>query len=102
MKISFNKAIYEIKTTSKFDKELKSIYKQGKDLNKLIMVVNILATDDKLDEKYKDHSLISDKHYKNCRECHIEPDWLLVYRKEENELILLLVETGSHSKLFNK
>lgn len=55
----------------------------------------------KLDLKYKDHLLNDNKYYKNCRECHIEPDWILVYKYNENELILFLVETGSHSDLFN-
>lgn len=68
----------------------------------MIVVVEKLANGKKLASKYKDHALINNKYYKNCRECHIEPDWLLVYKYIENELLLLLVETGSHSELFNK
>ena len=55
-----------------------------------------------LDAKYRDHNLINDKYYKNCREYHIEPDWLLVYQYEDDKLNLLLVATGSHSEIFNK
>ena len=53
-----------------------------------------------LEEKYKNHMLTNSKHYKNCGECHIEPDWLLVYQYRNEELILLLIDTGSHSELF--
>ena len=54
-----------------------------------------------LDSKYRDHSLLDNSHFKGCRECHIEPDWLLIYKYNNDELILLMVETGSHSELFN-
>lgn len=64
-------------------------------------VVEILSKGEVLDIKYKDHILIDNKYYRNCRECHIEPDWLLVYKYNNDELILYLVETGSHSDLFN-
>ena len=88
--------------TSNFKKQYKKIAKQGKDLDKLDKVIDRLANYEILEPKYKDHSLINDKYYKNCRECHIEPDWLLVYQYEDNKLNLLLVATGSHSELFNK
>ena len=61
-----------------------------------------MANDEILEQKYRDHDLIDDKKFKDCRECHIEPDWLLIYKKQENELVLLLFATGSHSELFNK
>ena len=54
-----------------------------------------------IDEKYKNHSLINDRLYKDCMECHIEPDWLLMYQVKENILVLSLVRTGSHSELLN-
>lgn len=63
-------------------------------------VVNALANDEKLGKKYKDHQLVDSARFKDCRECHIEPDWLLVYKKNKNELILFLIETGAHSDLF--
>lgn len=66
----------------------------------MLEIVEKLANKEELEQKYKNHNLIDDKHYKNCGECHIEPDWLLIYQYNENELILLLVNTGSHSNLF--
>ena len=91
---------YEIIMTSAFKKELKIIKKRNKDLEKLTKIVNKLANNEELDTKYKDHQLINNLRFKNCRECHIEPDWLLVYRKKNNDLILILIETGTHSDLF--
>ena len=72
--------------------------KRGKDLAKLKYVVNELANQRPLDEKYRDHELTGN--YRNFRECHIEPDWILIYRKEKGELTLALVRTGAHSDLF--
>lgn len=74
--------------------------KQGKDISKLNIVISKIASGEMLEEKYKDHKLYDNKKFKNCRECHIEPDWLLVYKIDDMQLILLLVETGSHSELF--
>lgn len=91
---------YKVRYSSKFKKSLKRITKQGKDIEKLLDVVDKLAVKEELEEKYKNHNLVNDKYYKNCCECHIEPDWLLIYKYNDNELILLLVDTGSHSKLF--
>ncbi len=91
---------YHIKYSKNFKKQLKRILKQGKDIDKLLIVVDVLAKGQSLDIKYKDHALIDNKYYRNCRECHIEPDWLLVYKYHNSELILYLVETGSHSDLF--
>lgn len=91
---------YDVQYSSKFKKGLKKNIKQGKDINKLLDVVDKLAIKEKLEPKYKDHQLVNDGIYNNCRECHIEPDWLLVYKYNENELILLLINTGSHSEVF--
>lgn len=94
------KTKYQIKYTSDFKKNYKKIKKQGKDAEKLKVVVSKLANGLELEEKYKNHMLTGSKHYKNCGECHIEPDWLLVYQYINNELILVLIATGSHSELF--
>ena len=104
MKAAFDiKSIkYRVDSTSRFNKEYKLLKKQGKDISKLKYIVNKLANGEELDPIYKDHALINNKHYKNCRECHIEPDWLLVYKYQDEELVLLLFETGSHSELFNR
>jgi mRNA interferase YafQ len=101
MKINIENSIYEVKSTTRFNKELKKIYKQNKNIDKLIEVVEKLANNQELDLKYKNHKLVNDKYFKDCNECHIEPDWLLIYKIKDNELILLLFATGSHSDLFN-
>lgn len=92
---------YEVYYSSPFKKSLKRISKQGKDLDKLFTVIERLANKEDLEEKYKNHKLKDDKYYVNCFECHITPDWLLVYRYDENKLILVLVNTGSHSEVLN-
>lgn len=92
---------YEIKTTATFNKNLKKMYKQNKNINKLMFVVEKLANKEELDIKYKNHKLINDKYFYECFECHIEPDWLLIYKIEDQKLILLLFATGSHSDLFD-
>lgn len=91
---------YEIKTTTNFKKQLRKIAKQGKSIKKLVEVIEMLANEEQLEEKYKDHELVNDRYYKNCRECHIEPDWLLIYKRKNDQLVLLLFSTGSHSELF--
>lgn len=63
-------------------------------------VINVLSKGEELDIKYKNHNLIDDKYFKDCCECHIRPDWLLVYRYNHGELILFMVDTGSHSDIF--
>ena len=93
---------YKVKYTSSFKKSLKKILKQGKDYNKLKAVITKLANKEELEEKYRNHRLSNDKDYVNCKECHAEPDWLLIYKYQEETLILLLVDTGSHSGLFKK
>ena len=90
----------EVHTTKKFDKQLRMVAKQGKNIEKLITIVEQIANKEELDPIYKNHKLINNKNYKDCYECHIEPDWLLVYKYIDNELILLLFATGTHSNLF--
>lgn len=100
MKLDLKTTKYEINGLSKFRRQFKKIIKQGKDVDKFRVVLQILANGEKLDSKYKDHQLNDSKYFSDCRECHIEPDWLLVYKYNHDELILLLIETGSHSDLF--
>jgi len=83
--------------TSQFKKDFKKVSKQRKDLTKLEYVIETLLSNKKLEFKFKDHSL-SGK-WKNHRDCHIEPDWLLIYQLNSDSLIL--ERTGSHSELFN-
>ena len=93
---------YEVVYSKKFKKNLKKILKQGKDIEKLKVVIDKLANKEELEACFRNHNLINNKYFKNCSECHIEPDWLLIYQYNNNELLLLLVNTGSHSELFNK
>ena len=72
--------------------------KRGKDLTKLTHVLNLLASGNPLPSQYHDHMLTED--YKGARECHIEPDWLLIYEVHKNTLVILASSTGSHADLF--
>lgn len=89
---------YRIAQTSKFKKDLKAIIKRGYNISLMGAVVDVLAEGKELPEKYRDHNLTGN--YKGCRECHITPDWLLIYEVADKELILYLTRTGSHSDLF--
>ena len=91
---------YIVKETTAFKKSFKTAKKRGRDMKKLEKVLYILANGQEIPLTYKDHQLINSKRYINCRECHIEPDWLLIYQIINGDLILLLVETGSRSDLF--
>ncbi|MBL1212868.1 MAG: type II toxin-antitoxin system YafQ family toxin [Ignavibacteriae bacterium] len=82
--------------TSQFKKDFKKISKQGKELAKLELIISTLLNNKPLPRKYQDHSLTGK--WKNHRDCHIEPDWLLIYRYTSDSLIL--ERTGSHSDLF--
>lgn len=90
---------YEIKNTTQFKKDYKLAKRRGLDISLLKDIVTKLANGEPLDPKYKDHSLSGN--WTGHRECHIQPDWLLIYRYEENVLILTLARTGTHSDLFN-
>lgn len=87
-----------IRYETTFRRDFKRIVRRGYNIRLLEEVIEILASGDILPEKYKDHNLNGD--YKNCRECHITPDWLLIYQINKDELILCLTRTGSHSDLF--
>lgn len=89
---------YKIQFTTQFQKDIKKAKKQGKDLDKLFNVIEMLSNDEPLPPKYKDHSLSGN--YIGVRECHIEPDWLLIYSIKDDVLILVLNRVGSHTDLF--
>lgn len=93
---------YKIDFTSNFKNQMKKIIKQNKDINELLEVITKLANLEILDPKYRNHNLINDKTYKDCSECHIKPDWLLIYKYVDDKLILVLFATGSYSELFSK
>lgn len=89
---------YEIQITTRFKKDYKLAQKRGCDLNLLQDVITLLANGEQLPENYKDHPLSGI--YAGFRECHVQPDWLLVYKITESALILTLYRTGTHSDLF--
>lgn len=88
----------EIVPSNQFKKDLKLAKKRGYRMECLRDVVMMLASEQKLDEKYRDHGLTGN--YSGFRECHVEPDWLLVYRINQDALALFLFRTGTHSDLF--
>ena len=87
-----------IKYETTFKRDFKRIVKRGYSIPLMENVIEILANEIPLSPKYKDHPLSGT--YSDCRECHITPDWLLIYRINKNELILALTRTGTHSDLF--
>ncbi|EFR42068.1 addiction module toxin, RelE/StbE family [Selenomonas sp. oral taxon 137 str. F0430] len=89
----------EIKLTGQFKKDLKRIEKRRYDLSLLTNVVNALARGEKLASRYRDHALTGN--FKGYRECHIAPDWLLIYFIRNNQLVLTLSRTGTHADLLN-
>ncbi len=88
----------KIKLSSGFKKDLKLMLKRGKNPEKLEKVIDYLVKNEDLPLKYKDHKLIGN--FVGCRDCHLEPDWVLIYRNLENEVIL--ERTGTHCDLFKK
>lgn len=89
---------YRIQYTSRFEKDVKLAAKRGKELNKLFAVIEKLAADVSLAPSNREHMLGGT--YSGCWECHIEPDWLLVYEKFDDVLVLSMYRTGTHSDLF--
>ena len=88
----------DLVTTTQFRRDLKHIRKRGYDLSKLDDVLKILMKEETLDEKHRDHALTGN--FAGFRECHIEPDWLLIYAINQGKLILTASRTGTHSDLF--
>lgn len=89
---------YNLRPTSRFQKDLKRVQRRGYDLTSLTEIIRQLSEGDALPDKNKDHSLSGN--YSGCRECHITPDWLLIYEISDEELSLYLTRTGTHSDLF--
>lgn len=90
---------YKLILTGKFKKSLKLAKKRGLNIGLMENVVNQLQNGIPLEAKYRDHELVGK--YKGFRECHIQPDWLLIYLLENDILTLTLVDTGTHADLFN-
>lgn len=91
---------YTIKNTAQFKKDFKLAKRRNMDMHLLKDVVAKLANDKPLDEKHRDHALTGN--WAGHRECHILPDWLLIYRIEDDVLVLVLTRLGTHSDLFGK
>ena len=89
---------YTVKYSTLFKKSFKKCLKRGCDAELFKKVISILGETGYLPREYKPHPLKG--HYKGCMECHITPDWLLVWKQNDEELVLLLVDTGSHSDMF--
>jgi mRNA interferase YafQ len=89
---------YKLILSGSFKKDLKRIKKRGLDISLMQTVVDSLLEGKQLEEKYRDHAL--EGNWKGFHECHIQPDWLLIYIIENDTLILTLVATGTHSDLF--
>ena len=90
--------MFTVKPTTRFHKDVKRAQRRGYDLNLLTAVIKQLAAGEPLPAKNRDHALSGD--YAGCRECHIAPDWLLIYEIDGQELFLYLTRTGTHSDLF--
>lgn len=91
--------MYAIRPTTRFQKDLKRMEKRGYNIALLTDIIKKLANGEQLPEKNRDHALVGD--FIGCRECHVAPDWLLIYEIADSELILYLTRTGSHSDLFS-
>lgn len=86
--------------TGQFKKDYHLALKRGFNSKELETVIELLCKEEPLPESYRDHPLVNSRNYKGMRECHIRPDWLLIYQIIHETLILRLIRTGSHSDLF--
>jgi len=95
---NLEETIYQIQITNRFKKSLDLSYRRNLDLELLKDIIHVLAKGEKLDTKYHTHIL---EGYKTVVwECHVKPDWLLLWQQEDDELILIMLDTGTHSDLF--
>lgn len=89
---------YIIKTTNRFDKQLKRCEKRGYDMRRIFEVMSLLAQSGTLPAQYSPHRLKGDR--KGQWECHIQPNWLMTWEQNDNQLTLLFLETGTHADIF--
>ena len=92
--------VYELAKTSQFKASLKRAKKRGLNISLLEDVIEKLRTDVPLEDRFRNHELVGK--YKGVWECHVQPDWLLLYLKDNDVLVLTLVDTGTHSDIFKK
>ena len=95
-----NRSMYTIKFTSEFKRQMKMCERRGYDMQLLREAIRILATEGKLPEKYLPHQLHGDR--RGQWECHIQPNWLLVWQQHNRELVLVMLNTGTHADVFSK
>lgn len=88
----------DVRSTGQFKRDTKRMQKRGKDFSRFRSIVDALAAGEALDPRHRDHPLLGG--YSGARECHVEPDWLLIYERTESELVL--IRTGTHSDLFGR
>ena len=86
--------------TGQFKRDYKLALRRGCDPKELEKVIMLLCNEQPLPDQYRDHALVNSRNHKNIRECHIQPDWLLIYQVLQDTLILRLIRTGTHSDLF--
>ena len=86
--------------STKMYRDMKRMDKRGKDMSKLLTTLDLLSTGNPLPARYRDHALTGN--WAGCRECHIEPNWLLIYKVFNDALIILATDTGTHSDLFGR
>ena len=92
--------MYQVNYTTRMRRDIRRMRRRGKNLSKLFAVLDLLKTGESLPENYRDHQLKGD--LDDLRECHIESNWLLVYRIDEGELVLLATATGTHADIFGE
>ena len=92
--------MYTVNYTKRMRKDIQRVQRRGKDISKLFAVLDLLKTGESLPKIYRDHQLKGD--LEDLRECHIESNWLLVYRINEKELVLLATATGTHADIFGE
>lgn len=90
-------AQFQIRRTSAFKKDVKRLIKQGRDLSKLATIVDAIADGKQLEERHRDHELVGNR--RGFRDCHIESDWVLIYKLDKDVLVLTLTRTGTHAEL---
>jgi len=95
-----NRSMYTIKFTGEFKRQMKMCERRGYDMQLLREAIRILATEGKLPEKYLPHQLHGDR--RGQWECHIQPNWLFVWQQHNRELVLVMLNTGTHADLFSK
>ena len=86
--------------TTRFRRDLRRMRRRGKEIGKMQAIVRRLVNEEPLPERHRDHRLVGD--WNHCRECHIEPDWLLIYQIDAERATLTLVRTGTHADLFDE